>query len=234
MKTHFRSGALLCAFFFAQILSLLGQGSLTPPGAPAPTMKALDEIEPRINIQRAISPLPNDANNHFIISSPGSYYLTANLGATKANGIHVTAPDVTIDLNGFKISRSSGSGGDGISVDAAADRCTVKNGSIVGFGNGIECTLNVRFARGGRFSQLSVASCTSAALRAGEAWKIDGCTVHDNVGGVVTSSLATITDLTAYGNTSTVIAPGAGSVLTRCSANFNSASVIYSSLKAAP
>ena len=41
------------------------QGSLTPPGAPAATMRSLDQIEPRL----PISSLP------FSISQPGSYYL---------------------------------------------------------------------------------------------------------------------------------------------------------------
>src|SRR6266550_2100631 len=117
-------------------MSIFAQGSLTPPGAPAPTMKALDEIEPRINIQRTINPLPNDANYHFIINAPGSYYLTGNLAVTKPNGIHVTGANVTIDLSGFQITRSAVSGGNGILIESGADGCIIKDGSIKGFGFG--------------------------------------------------------------------------------------------------
>jgi hypothetical protein len=51
-----------------------GQGSLTPPGAPAPTMKTLQQVEPRTPISSA----------PFTISQPGSYYLTTNLTVTTA------------------------------------------------------------------------------------------------------------------------------------------------------
>ena len=68
---------LVAAFLAASTRSLFGQGSLTPPGAPAPTMKTLEEIEARTNIQRTINPLPSDANYDYIISTPGSYSLTA-------------------------------------------------------------------------------------------------------------------------------------------------------------
>ncbi len=50
MKTQSRSGALLCAFFFAQAMHGFAQGSLTPPAAPTPTMKSLDQIEARMPI----------------------------------------------------------------------------------------------------------------------------------------------------------------------------------------
>src|SRR3954453_5352464 len=78
-------------------LSAFSQGSLTPPGAPAPTMKRLDEIEPRTNLQATPAPAGVDAGNanyHFIINQPGSYYLSANLAITKANGIQINAEGV--------------------------------------------------------------------------------------------------------------------------------------------
>ena len=71
------------------------QGSLTPPGgAPAPTMKTLDQVEARTPIDS----IP------FTITEGGSYYLTANLtGVPLADGITVNASDVTIDLNGYTL-----------------------------------------------------------------------------------------------------------------------------------
>src|SRR4029077_17462440 len=99
MKTLSRSGALVCAFFFAAMLSAFGQGSLTPPGAPAPTMKTLAQIEPRIEIN-ATNP-PGDADSSFKITQPGSYYLTGNLtGVASKHGIKIAANDVTLDLMG--------------------------------------------------------------------------------------------------------------------------------------
>jgi hypothetical protein len=80
MKTPLKLAALaLLATFSLQPSALLAQGSLTPPGAPAPTMKTLAQIEPRTPIAAA----------PFTISAPGSYYLTTNL--TVSGGTAITA-----------------------------------------------------------------------------------------------------------------------------------------------
>src|SRR5438094_2967891 len=80
MKANKIFFVLLAAFLSTlnyQPSTLFAQGSLTPPGAPAPTMKSLDQIEART----AISSAP------FTINQPGSYYLTKNLNVTNGDAI---------------------------------------------------------------------------------------------------------------------------------------------------
>src|ERR1019366_1029898 len=76
------------------------QGSLTPPGPPAPMMKTLQQVEPRTDVLT----LPSGSSGQYDISQPGSYYLTTNIiGISNAYlvGIVITAHNVTLDLNGF-------------------------------------------------------------------------------------------------------------------------------------
>ena len=125
-KQGFASLLLISAFQLFSF-SALSQGSLTPPGPPGPTMKKLDEVEPRMNLQATPAAAGVDTSNenyHFIINQPGSYYLSANLAVTKPNGIQINVEGVTLDLNGFQISRSSGNGGDGIQVATPAHHTT--------------------------------------------------------------------------------------------------------------
>jgi len=75
---------------------IFAQGSLTPPGAPTPTMKTLDQVEARQIVNATNT--PGDGTNQFIISAPGSYYLTGNItGVSAKNGIVINADDVTLD-----------------------------------------------------------------------------------------------------------------------------------------
>ncbi|HZJ13677.1 MAG TPA: hypothetical protein VFD27_01440, partial [Chthoniobacteraceae bacterium] len=81
----------------SQLSTALAQGPLTPPGAPAPTMKTLDQIEPRTAINSTNT--PGDDDSLFKITQPGSYYLPGNItGVATKHGIEITASDVTLDL----------------------------------------------------------------------------------------------------------------------------------------
>jgi hypothetical protein len=111
---------------FCILHSAFAQGSLTPPGAPAPTMKTLSQIEARTPISTA----------PFTITQPGSYYLTTNVtvsGGANTNAIFIAASQVTLDLNGFTISSSSPTAkGAGIMIGSAHTNIAIFNGSIAG------------------------------------------------------------------------------------------------------
>src|SRR5262249_42785400 len=98
---NFMKTKLLIAVFvasFSILHSSFAQCSLTPPGAPAPTMRTLDQLDAKLEKRTPISSVP------YIINDPGSYYLTTNLtGVASQYGIAVLADNVTIDLNGFAL-----------------------------------------------------------------------------------------------------------------------------------
>lgn len=105
----------------------MAQGSLTPPGPPAPVMRTLDEIVPRVPIQSV----------PFTISQPGAYYLTGNLSGT-TSGITIASSDVHLDLAGFVLSGDKLVFGHGIIV-VPSDKVTIQGGVIRDWGgNGIE------------------------------------------------------------------------------------------------
>ena len=126
-------GLMLLLAFSLQPSALLAQGALTPPGAPAPTMKSLAQIEPRTSI----SSLP------FTISTPGSYYLTTNLTASAGlGGITIAANNVTLDLNGFVLQGLPNAVGPGILIQGSAN-ITIRNGRITGWQEaGLKATAN--------------------------------------------------------------------------------------------
>jgi len=201
------------------------QGSLTPPGPPAPTMKKLDQIEPRTDLQATPAPTGVDTSNanfHFIINRPGSYYLSANLEVTKTNGIQINVEGVTLDLNGFEISRASGSGGSGIEIPISSHRSSVFNGSIKGFALGVNSFGGG--ARGCNFHHLSVSNCTSIGILAGEGAVVESCRAHGNSGSyaILTSQGSVVSNCTVSSNTTTWgLQASSGSSLTNCSAHSN-------------
>jgi len=202
-------------------LSAFSQGSLNPPGPPAATMKRLDEVEPRTNLQATPAPAGVDtsnANYHFIINQPGSYYLSANLLVTKTNGIQINAEGVTLDLNGFQISRDSPSG-HGVEITAPSHHATVRNGTVKGFALGI-----VGDSKACAFRDLTVIGCTSYGISTWIAAIFESCRVHDNSGAAAINagSGSVLNDCTATFNTTTyAITAGSACVLTNCAAYAN-------------
>jgi len=125
---------VLFVCFAITIISAQAQGPLAPSGAPAATMKTLDQVEARIPITQ----IPYTCE-----VAGASYYLTGDMtGIAGSHGILISASDVTLDLNGFTLYGDSGSGSAGISGAPDADNLRIFNGSVRDWGAtfyGVDC-----------------------------------------------------------------------------------------------
>ncbi len=139
-------------------------GPLDPPGSPGST---LPQVEPRV----PVDVLP------FTISQPGSYVLTKTLSAGSGNGITIDANDVTLDLNGFAL-LGPGNASSGIN-DAGIIRTnvTIRNGSIRGWGAGINTPELARST----FANLDVADSSGDGMNIGSGGVVREVVAHDNV-----------------------------------------------------
>jgi hypothetical protein len=149
--------------------SLHAQGLLTPPSGPvAPTMKSLDQIEARTPIQS----LPGNGTSQYIISKPGSYYLTGDIaGVSGKSCISIQNTNVTIDLNGFTLTGASGSliGIDGSSASGEI----ITNGRITGF-PGLGMSLS-HFSHA-HLENLVVTNCVGGGASIGDNAIVRNCT----------------------------------------------------------
>jgi parallel beta-helix repeat protein len=215
--------SLITIHFLLAANAAFAQGSLTPPGPPALTMKSLDQVR-STGLAINATNTPGDSNYHFIIGAAGSYYLTGNLDVTKPNGIHVTATDARIDLNGFRIARSSGSGGYGIKIEPnAGERCRIENGSITGLTYGIYSS-----AAGGAVRNVTVTSCTSIGFVLSHTTIVESCIAKDNGstgmllgGGGTTDGGSVVRDCVFDHNGSSGLQAGGGCVVENCTAYSN-------------
>ena len=206
-----------------------GQGPLTPPGTPTPTMKTLDQIASSGIAINAIN-TPGDGANLYIISAPGSYYLTGNItGVNGKRGILLNSTNVTIDLNGFEMIGVPGSGV-GIS-DGGVNQgnATIRNGTIRGWGlSGIYLATSFDSL----IHDLIVANNGQDGITGGDACHIRECVFRDNgFSGVVTGFNANIARCTAVGSaTGAGFKLGQDSSLSECVANFNFTSGVVAAL----
>jgi parallel beta-helix repeat protein len=192
---------------FAVRDSSFAQGSLTPSGPPAPTMKTLAQIEPRIPISAS-----------FNITNSGSYYVTTNLAVSSGNGIIISANNVTLDLNGFALSGAPGSFL-GISINGARTNITIRNGSLNGWGgDGVEGS-SFGSIQGGIIEQLTVSGNGGYGIRIAGSALVRDCVSRSNAVDGIQCVGCLVTDCVVSENRHGILANA--SIVSRCLAKNN-------------
>ena len=210
METKSEQKRLFVSLFALILLSVYAftgvAGSLEPDGPPAPTMKTLNEVEPRIPIHASDLPL--------VIIEPNSYYLVedVNFANTTTYAIEIKCDDVTIDLMGYTIKGPNLPSYSGI---YALNRTgiEVRNGVVRDFANGVYLPSN----RGSRVIHIrSVSNMGSGiAVLGGTGNLIKDCaSVENNTYGFYSGAGCTITDCIAYKNGNMGFIATAGCILT--------------------
>ncbi|MHC4575493.1 MAG: right-handed parallel beta-helix repeat-containing protein [Planctomycetota bacterium] len=234
--------AALCVF---SLFSMAG--SLEPPAAPGPTMKTLDEVEPRIPIHASDLPLT--------ITEPNSYYLVEDVNFTDdANdAITIECDDVTIDLMGYTLKGPDSGTKSGIHIFNRTN-IEVRNGTVRDFGSdGIHeghgasrnhRIINVRTLSNGargiyiQGSYAMVKGCTASnngsdGIYAGSFGKVAGNVATQNGGdGIDAIHGLLITDNASSSNDLHGFRVGDGCTVTNNTACYNDEAGIYATSQA--
>jgi len=212
-----RSTFVLGGIAVTAIAALLFAGPLSPPAGPiASTYKTLQEVEPRIAINAVNT--PGNVNGTFVITQPGSYYLTGNVtGEVGKHGILIGSDGVTIDLNGFTMTGVPGAfSGVGHSVQSYRN-VTVRNGTLTGWANGIAIT-----GAGNRVEAVRASESVGVGIFLSTNGVIESCTATDNgTNGISVGNGCVVTGCTSYLNDSAGIASTGSATITDCSAYSN-------------
>ena len=178
-------------------------------------MKSLDQVEARTIVNAANT--PGDGANTFIISAPGSYYLTGNItGAPGKHGISIQADNVTLDLNGFALI-SGGGTFRGVNVPAVQKNLCVRNGTVQGWADGGVRTDLATSTLAEKLRLSGNVGATGLALGNGSA---RDCVASSNATGFVVGNGAEIKDCTATANT-TGFTAGDRTMISSCIATVN-------------
>ncbi len=182
----------------AALTGVVHSGPLDPPaGAPASTNRTL--------IFQPAGPCP--AGFPIVLSAPGSYVLASNItGCAGADGIEISASNVSLDLNGFSLIGLGGPASTvGVKAVGAIAKISLSNGKMTGWG-----------AQGVDFVGVSASQLTHLIAS------------NNGVNGLVLGDGSTLTDcIVSSNNSSGVLIFGAGSVVSGCDATSNGAIGVY-------
>ena len=133
-----RMGAVVVALWFALVFVTYA-GPLVPPAGPVTsTSKALDIVDPRTPVSTETTPSGSGAM--YVISQPGSYYLTENLVLEPpfVTGIQINADNVSVDLMGFHLDGAATLFDTGVAVAPGSKRTMLRNGTMSAWDTAIQ------------------------------------------------------------------------------------------------